>query len=522
MVAAVNESPVQELNGPQKEFFAYGPAPTLASGGYGAGKTIISLFKLLVLMDRYPGYRVAVVRRRFGELWKTTLSTLFKLLPPAYYDKRRGGRRNDQDGTLVLSNGSRFDFIYLDKPDSSTVLRGLEINGFLVDQAEEVDEDAFTLLMTRLGRWDKVKIPQAEIDAFEKQGKPWPWMNQAGTVKLAPSFPLLTANPDTELHWLWRRFHPDSQDWRDTFRHRGYKLINFPSRDNKFLGQSNLEEMLSQGQDFIKRYVDGVWGSPEGTLFTVPPDCIVEPTEELIERLKSMSLYRMLDHGFSAPTCCGWFAVDKDDSIYAFREYYQRNDQIREHRAFISALSENETYRASLADPAIWQMMPSKSGGRFSVAMEYSDTRVYDPHTAIWWGRADNNEQASRERLRQYLWLDPKRKHPITGKQGAPRLFFVKKTDSYPDGVYHITNETRSQKLTKVGTVNGKSIFSNDRDETVPDHGYDVLRYMILSRPSIPGFLSSSNPSSPRTFLGYSKFAKDAARRKEALRRLNR
>lgn len=484
---------------------------------HNSGKTMVGLLKLLYLMDTFPGYRVCVIRRRITDLKKTTLSTLWKLLPESAYNR---GKRNDQEGTLILNNGSRFDFIYLDKPEASIVLRGLEINAFLLDQAEEMREEVFDILMTRLGRWDKAKIPPEMIKSYTDNGKSWPWTNDAGTI-LAPSYALLTANPDNELHWLWRRFHPQSKDWRNKWRFRGYKLINFQSTKNRFLGKQNLEEMMSKGEDFVNRYVLGVWGRPEGTLFDIDPQSIIEATPDILNRIKTeFSLFRVLDHGFSAPTCVGWFATDRKGNAIAYREYYHKSDQIRVHRENITALSENETYTNNIADSEIFNKMPTAGGGRFRVADEYADTKLQPVNTALWWGRADKNEMASRSRLKEYLYVDPEHDNPFTGEKGAPRLYFIKKSSEYPHGCDHIINEIKAAKLLKVGTIDGKPIFSDERDPEIADHGLDVTRYFVMSRPSMPAI--KNKPSSSKTFDGYSKLAKDARKKEDALRSLYR
>jgi hypothetical protein len=52
--------------------------------------------------------------------------------------------------------------------------------------------------------------------------------------------------------------------------------------------------------------------------------------------------------------------------------------------------------------------------------------------------------------------------------------------------VQHILSETRAQRRVKIGTDLGKPIFSDERDPGIVDHGYDVLRYAIAARPSVP------------------------------------
>jgi hypothetical protein len=170
-------------------------------------------------------------------------------------------------------------------------------------------------------------------------------------------------------------------------------------------------------------------------------------------------------------------------SIQATR---QANALISTHRANIAALSKGERYEQDLADPSIFHQLPMKSGGRWSISDEYADVQSQPRDTAIFWQPADNNELGTRNRINEYLRFDPERIHPVTRVPGAARLFFVKGTDTYPNGVQHILRETRAQRRLKVGTDLGRPIFSDERDPSITDHGYDLLRYAVAARPAVP------------------------------------
>lgn len=505
----------------QKLLFERGPVPTLASGGFNAGKTRGCLLKLLWLMDKFPGYRVAVIRRRSTELWKTTVPTLMKLVHPSMY--KRGGRFNKQDGELILNNGSSFVFIHLEKEEVIGMLKGLEINACLFDQAEEMEEGLYDVLDGRLNRWDQVLVDKKIVGEYESvHGRDtWPWKSKAGVI-LPPSYMLLTCNPDTELHWLYQRFHPKSPQWQTDWRMKGYLMINFDSRDNLFANEQNIKTLMEKGESYVNMYVKGVWGRPEGQLFYIDAKSILDPTPKLLHYIKTeCSHHRILDHGFNAPTCCLWAAVDRDGNSFIYREYYLADDQISTHRRNITDMSKGEEYRTNLADPAIKQKQPSKAGGRFSVHEEYTDCNIYPRETAIWWSYADNNEMASRERLRSYLRKDPLHKHPVDGTMDSPRLYFVQKTEDYPHGCAHAINEVRAAKLEKLATVDGKAVFSDNRDESVPDHALDPIRYHVMSRPSV-GVEDPRMMQNKSTMGGYAALARETSRLQKKMNNLHK
>jgi hypothetical protein len=502
----------------QEEAFMYGPAPLCFSGGFGSGKTALGALKLIWYADTFPKSRIAVARKTWEDFKKTTLSTFLKFLHPSMYSR---GRRSDVDKSLILNNGSEFMWMHLDNPDTENIIKGLEINAFMIDQAEETEEEIFERMMSRVGRWDQAEVPQWMIDQELAAGRKWEWVTPEG-VPQPPPYSYLTCNPDHELHWIYRRFHemspehweykipvleimPDGTavetDRKTSYHDLGYKMITSSSLDNKFLGAQNKQELMNRDASFIRRYVKGEWGMPEGKIHHINPESILEWSEEL-ERYVHDKCYlvRVLDHGDSAPTCCAWIAIDQNGNSIVYREYYMPNKLISDHRRAIFDYSKGESYIRNLADPAIFNPSMQKNKQRWSVAQEYLDaTEITDMtrETVIWWEAGDNDELGTRNKISEYLRVDLGRVNPFTGQKGSPRIFFVKKTDAYPQGCFHIIRETNAQRREKVGTELGRPIFSDDRDKTIADHGYDVVRYHVASRPDTgPKTKKSSNAKS--------------------------
>jgi hypothetical protein len=472
---------------PQQKAFAESEATySLMVGGYGSGKTYAACLRLLRSIDKYRGSRWAIVRRVHKQLKATTMVT-FDALCPAWALTGR----NDIEGTREFANGSRLHFLGLDTPGSLGVLQGLELNGAFVDQAEEISERVWDTLDARIGRWTQLEA-------------------------VPPRMLIATANPSDELHWLYERF-ADESPRREEWRGRGYECIVADSRSNVFLPKENLAALLGKDDEFQRRFVRGEWGNPEGRIFTLDPASILDPTPELLSKvLNGMHLHRSLDHGDSAPTCCLWHATDNDGNIFVFREYYVAGALVSDHRRAISMLSGREVYRSQLADPSIFHKTAQKYGGRWSISDEYGDTRVMPASTALYWAPADNAEMPSRSRIKEYLRVDPDHLHPITREKGSPRLFFLKKTSEYPNGCDRAILELRSQKRVKVEESGGRDVYSDDRDDTVPDHSYDALKYFVISRPSV--MREPSRAPGPLTWQGYSNMMRKNNQRRKGLR----
>jgi len=506
----------------QRDFFCYGPSPVVASGGFGSSKTYGACLKVLTLCDLYPGNRGIIARKIWDDLRKTTMQTFFKLCPLQAYDR---GRRSDAEKILVLNNGSQILWAHLDDPDIEGVIKGVEINFCLIDQAEQVSEEVFDMLQARLGRWDQAQVPETTLAMYGGLEK-WPWKSPAGKP-IPPIHMMLTCNPDSELHWIYRRFHEDSEEWRERWSKLHYQMFTMRSEDNKFLPKQNLDEMLTKDKAFVDRYVHGKWGIPEGQIHTIDPLSVIPGTNELLEWLtQTCTLHRVLDHGDAAPTACGWFAVDRAGNVFFYREYYRPNAMISEHRQMIRRMSRWEKYQFNLADPSIFFKTAQKHGGMWSVADEYGDVTNLPRDTAVFWQPADNNELGTRNRINEYLRVDPDRVHPITHEKGSPRLFFLEANQDYPEGCRHIIKETRAQRRKQISTENGKPIFCDERDEGVVDHGYDCLRYAVSSRPPVATTIEPGVPARCFQALrqqairfkrrgGYRMLARQQARRAE-------
>lgn len=463
--------------------------PLLLMGGFNSGKTSAAILHMLALCDNFPGYKVAVLRKTFKDLSLTTRPSFDQWIDPK--------RVKQASATEVtLDNGSSFIFHHLDSPNSATILKGLEINGAILDQAEQMQEQTFKLLIGRLGRWKGARVPKWVLNAYDGA---WPWKNRA-QQPVPPIACVLTANPtedgDPELHWLWQRFCPESKEWQTKWSRQGYRQILMPTTQNKFAGEQNVEILLQQDEDYVKRFVRGEWVRSKGHLFRLDELSILDYSPSIVSYIENnCMLGRVLDHGDSAPTCCLWYGVDQNHNVFFWQEYYQpgmtedgREFNVSDHRRSITQLSKGLTFRINIADASIFDKTRNISGysrrqQRWSVADEYTDRKIIQEDTAIFWTPADKNEALSRQRLSQYLRLDGRHKHPITGELGAPHVYFVMKSDEHPHGCDHAIREIRNAKRLQVGENDGKPIYSDERDPSIPDHALDCVRYVVNSHP---------------------------------------
>jgi hypothetical protein len=450
----------------------------------GSGKSHVGILKMLKLLDLYPGSRGVIVRQRFSQLKKTTAATLWKLLP-----KDHVARRNDNEGTITLKNGSQLMLIHLDKADSIDNLKSLEINFAYVDQAEDITAEAFDTLLERVGRWTGPTM---------RGGYPagWEYRNEVGDP-MPPPYVFISAYSPGYDHWITARWWENGAE-RERYRKEGYTVYIGSTRDNPNLTKQYIKGRLAMGKEYVDRFVDAnTWGANEGAIFSISDQSLVAPTPDLLSKIRNtMRVHRVMDHGEAVPTAVLWYATDADHNVFFYREYGQPRLLVSDHRHNIFELSRPDfgptalvRYHSDYADPAIF----ARSRGRgvnqapqWSVADEWNETRIVNPHTRVGWRPANNDESMTLNRVQEYLRPDPKHRNPITGEMGAPRIYFLLKTDYYKFGMHETLRDVRSAKREELGTsADGTKQFGDKRDPRVRDHWLDCVRYSIGMRPAL-------------------------------------
>ena len=517
------------VNPTQEEFYYCTKRNQLFSGGYGNGKSYGGSMKAITLLSTFPKYKIAISRYRAKDLVASTMATFFKLCPPELYNESYGGRRNDREGYTRLINGSEIEWIHLDDYSEET-LRGREYNSHLGDQMEEVSEGVYITIDSRIERWDRAEIPaHLNPEHFPK--------NQFTGRPMPPCYNMALVNPDSFLHWGYRRFHPDSPEAAKYAKTHAY--FSASTHDNPAIAQSLKDEMLSRDPAWVDRFYWGKWGIAGGAIHYINPLSILSRADpgtghthikqddlaKLLDVIKRDGIrYRAMDHGEKAPTCCLWFAWLSPTALHrnygikskgvhvCYREYYQPDRLISYHRQAIADLSGDETYNGSYADPDIFRKHSQKYGGRWTVADEYMDKKINAPR--VNWSPADNNEMATRSAVAEMLTPHNDIVHPITGESPSPQLLFIKLHAEYPHGCSRAIMETQAAKHKRIGSENGTDIYSDERDPNTDDHAYDPVRYYAVMPKS------SELPERPKVIPQFSFAAHQQRRRMNTYRRI--
>ena len=410
-----------------------GPKYTLYCGGVGSGKTLIGCITMLAMAIQYPGDYL-ICRQFLPELKITTLKTFLEICPPELIHEYRVA-----DGIVrVKAAGGKLSnviFRQLEEPDK---LRSLNLSGFYIDESSQVSEAAFMLLQGRL------------------RG---PGIRKG----------FLTTNPnghDWQYQWFVKQDMFNNPDAK-----KAYKLIRAPSTENTHLPEGYVESMLaSWSPERIKREIEGSFDAFEGMVYhefrrdlhVIQPFVIPSDWPRIVG----------IDHGYRNPAAWVWGAVDYDDNVYIYREFYEREWLIEEiikgnkkqNKPGILAMSKGEKITQARIDPSVRAVRGATGVTDWDV---YLDNLPKDFPLML----ANNDKAPGIDRIKSYLKVNP--------SNNKPRLFIFNTCSNLIDEM----SKYRYQELTH--TQQGKQ-SEKEEPRKVDDHALDALRYLIMSRPDAP------------------------------------
>jgi hypothetical protein len=126
------------------------------------------------------------------------------------------------------------------------------------------------------------------------------------------------------LYDLWRRGNdPDYPEW---------KSFRFPSWDNPHLSQDDINEAKStlSRATFEQEYGAAFTFSSGQVYKEFDPDVHVIPEQE-IQIDREWLRFRSIDFGYENPFVCLYIAVDPEDHMIIYDEYYQRHRTMEQH-----------------------------------------------------------------------------------------------------------------------------------------------------------------------------------------------
>lgn len=335
---------------PKQSKFIYSTAKfPCMGGGYGNGKTQGGCIRAFIFSMMYPNNCGVIGRAAYPELEATTKADFIELCPEGTI-----AHMSDKKNRLTFKNGSIVYFRHLDAPGDRAMreLKSLNLGWFYIDQAEEVTEEMFLLLMGRLRR------------KHCRRRSGW-----------------ITDNPDGH-NWVWKYWCDPLRAKKKIVKHpEDYELIEASPWDNIYLPRNYIQMLLDNYPDeWIKRYVYGNRDTASGLVYDDWNDA--QNTVEPFEIPEGWEKLRVIDFGAVNPTCCLWLAIDPDGVMYVYDEYYVANEPavavhaygIKSH--YYDAKGDFVDIE-TLGDPSMKARTREHGGKHYSLIDEFADNGIY-------------------------------------------------------------------------------------------------------------------------------------------------
>lgn len=208
-------------------------------GAIRGGKSFWLLLTILSYCFEYPGSRWAVVRRDLPTIKRNTIPSFKQILDSGI--GRELKNVNETTLTYTFKNGSEVLFMSesYDTDKELDRFKGLEVNGFGLEELNELQEVTFDKCIERAGSWNKVKI-KPRILGTCNPSPGWvktriydPW--RKGTLRAAWSFIPASINDNPHISDLYKE-----------------NLKTLPTYQYEVFVNGNWEIRLKTGGEFYK------------------------------------------------------------------------------------------------------------------------------------------------------------------------------------------------------------------------------------------------------------------------------
>ena len=409
--------------GPQTEFLASPERDVLYGGAAGGGKSYAMLVDPLRFCHR-SAHRALILRRSMPEL-RELIDKSRELYPRAF----PGCKFREVEKIWNFPSGAKVEFGFLE--------RDADVYRYQGQSYSWIGFDEITHLPTEFG-WNylasRLRTTDSEIDPYLR----------------------CTANPGgVGAHWVKKRYVDPCEPGQSFKGDDGLTRRFIPARldDNPYLSEDGrYEEMLKALPPVQRRQLlEGNWEITEGAAFSeFDPDVHIIPPFQIPigwERVKG------IDYGYASESACIWATVDASDgTLVVYRELYKKNLTGQDLGQVITEMEINDPFSvAGVLDTAAW----ARTG---TTGPTVGETLVRAGHKLR---RADKNRIQGKIQIHEYLKIQPTGRPKLQIFSTCPNL--IKELQSIP------MDKSKPE----------------DVNTHAPDHAYDALRYLIMSRPRI-------------------------------------
>ena len=410
-------------DGPQTDFLAAPERDVLYGGAAGGGKSYAMLIDPLRFAHR-AAHRALILRRSMPEL-RELIDKSRELYPKAF----PGCKYKEVEKLWNFPSGAKVEFGFLE--------RDADVYRYQGQAYSWIGFDEITHLPTEFG-WNylasRLRTTDPEISTYMR----------------------CTANPGgVGATWVKKRY-VDPYPPNESFTGEDNLTRKFiPARldDNPYLAKDGrYEEMLmALPPTQRKQLLEGNWDVNEGAAFTeFEQDVhVITPFEIPIswERVKG------IDYGYASESACIWGTVDSSDgTLIIYRELYRKGLTGLDLGQLITQMELQDPYSVQgVLDTSAW----ARTG---TTGPTVGESLIRAGHKLR---RADKNRIQGKIQIHEYLRIQ---------QSGRPRLQIF-------NNCPNLIRELQSIPLDRSNP--------EDVDTHAPDHAYDALRYLIMSRPRI-------------------------------------
>ena len=446
----------------QRRFLAERHRYVAFGGARGGGKSWAVRVKAVLLCERYPGIKVMIVRRSYGELRANHIVPLCALLRCGAESAEPLAEYRETKKEIVFPNGSVILFRYCAHERDADRFQGTEVDVLFVDEATQQTEE----------QMERLRACVRGVNDFPKRI-------------------YYTCNPGGVGHGWVKRLFIDRR-YREGERAEDYAFIRSRVYDNRALMEADpdyvrrLEALPSRLRE---AWLNGSWDVFEGQFFEefrTEPDTeaaraagcelgaeellrqrrwthVIEPIDLSRGAARGWKIFRSYDFGYAKPFSCAWWAVDYEGVVYRVLELYgcagTPNEGVKwtPERQFseIARIEREHPWLkgkaiTGVADPAIWDASRGES---------VAETAA---RCGVFFSPGDNNRIAGWMQLHYRMQFD---------ENGYPRMYVFSNCRAFIRTIPLLLYDERRPE---------------DLDSALEDHAADEARYFCMSRPVRP------------------------------------
>ena len=429
--------------GPQTDFLAATEQEVLYGGAAGGGKS----YAMVADPVRYfnnPRFAGLLVRRSTEEL-RELISVSKQLYPQAI----PGIKFMERDKTWIAPSGATLWMSYLDRDDDVMRYQGQAFSWIGFDELTQWPTSyPWNYMRSRLRTTSASGLPLYMRATSNPGGPGHNWVKKT-FIDPAPYNTSFWATDDNGETIVWPKGH--SREGQPLFKRRFIPANLF---NNPYLADDGMYEanLLSMPEHQRRQLLEGDWSISEGAAFTEfnPKIHVVDP----FDIPHSWVRFRACDYGYGSTTAVLWFTVTPAEQVIVYRELYVSKVTASDLADLVLEAEEGEKIRYGVLDSSLWHNR-GDTGPSLAEQMILKGCR-WRPSD-----RSKGSRISGKNEIHRRLQVDE-----FTNE---PRLVFF-------NNCRNIISELPSLPLDKNNP--------EDIDTKSPiDHGYDALRYGLMTRP---------------------------------------